>query len=223
MAITTRTDYAYQKLKDLISEGAYPPGNVLTEQTLARELGVSRTPIREAIRRLEADGWVSTIPGRGALVRSLSVQDVEEIFVVREELEALALRLAISNIPSSELEAMEGEMVSMSAELKLDESQAREDLISEVEMFHAVLSRYCGNRLLARQLRSLSELVHRLRVRSLAAPGRPLQSVAEHLEIVRHMRDGDVEAAEESLRRHFRHVKENLTRALQRELMNLPL
>jgi DNA-binding GntR family transcriptional regulator len=169
MAITTRTDYAYQKLKDLISEGAYPPGNVLTEQTLARELGVSRTPIREAIRRLEADGWVSTIPGRGALVRSLSVQDVEEIFVVREELEALALRLAISNIPSSELEAMEGEMVSMSAELKLDESQAREDLISEVEMFHAVLSRYCGNRLLARQLRSLSELVHRLRVRSLAA------------------------------------------------------
>src|SRR5215216_1285768 len=157
MATTTRTDYVYRKLKDLISEGTYPPGSVLTEQTLARELGVSRTPIREATRRLEADGCVTTIPGRGALVRSLSAQDLEEIFVVREELEALALRLAISNIPSSELEAMERDMVSRSAELKRDEPQAREDLISEVETFHAVLNRYCGNRLLARQLRSLSE------------------------------------------------------------------
>lgn len=223
MPTTTRSDYVYQRLKDLISAGEYSPGKVLTEQTLAGELGVSRTPIREAIRRLEADGWVSTIPGRGALVRSLSVQDLDEIFVVREELEALALRLAMPNIPSSELETIEMEMASMSAKLEQDEFRAQKDLATELEKFHTLLIRYCANRLLARQLRSLSELVHRLRVRSLAAPGRPLKSVGEHMEIAAHMRDGNAEAAEECLRKHLRRVKENLKQELQRELVDLPL
>ena len=96
----------YHRLKNAILDGVYKPGESLIEMKLAKELGVSRTPIREAIRQLELEGLVSSIPNKGVVVEGVTMQDVEDIYDIRKMIEGLAARWAAEKITDEQLKEL---------------------------------------------------------------------------------------------------------------------
>ena len=100
-------DSVYGALRQAILDRTFDPGEPLTEGDLSRRFGVSRTPVREALAKLERDHLVRVVPKKGAFVRSLSHDEIRDLYQVREELEALAVRLAGAHLQSGELEALE--------------------------------------------------------------------------------------------------------------------
>ena len=117
-------DIVYTTLRDAIRSGLLKPGDRLMEIQVAKELGVSRTPVREASRRLEAEGMVVMVPRRGTYVSSMSLRDINDVFEIREALETLAAGLAAERITDEELDELERIMVTMDEMVqqgKLDE------------------------------------------------------------------------------------------------------
>ncbi|NLZ51956.1 MAG: GntR family transcriptional regulator, partial [Thermoanaerobacteraceae bacterium] len=96
----------YHHLKNAILDGVYKPGDSLIEMKLAKELGVSRTPIREAIRQLELEGLVTSIPNKGVVVEGVTLQDVEDIYEIRKMIEGLAARWAAEKISDEQLKEL---------------------------------------------------------------------------------------------------------------------
>ena len=100
-------ELVYQKLRENILNGHYKHGDELRETAVGKEIGVSRTPVREALRQLELEGLVTIIPNRGAFVNGISEQDVQDIYLIRARLEGLCARMAAEQIDESTLEEME--------------------------------------------------------------------------------------------------------------------
>ena len=97
----------FNTIREAILEGSYKPGDVLRESTIATELGVSRTPVREAIRQLELEGLVQSIPNKETVVAGITQEDVEDIYLIRSRLEGLAARKAAERITEQDLQEME--------------------------------------------------------------------------------------------------------------------
>jgi DNA-binding GntR family transcriptional regulator len=187
-------DKVVGELRRRIVDGVYEPGDRLTEERLADDFGVSRNPVREAIRVLEAEGFLTAQPRRGAVVASMSVRDLENLFDVRGALEVLAARLA-------------AERIDQSGAAMLDRLLARArttrrvvDLAALNTRFHDTISTLSGNTLLTGMMEPLHgrlQWVYRQSVEARAA-----QSWAEHRELATAIRAGDAEAAVAAARAH---------------------
>ncbi|MCB1369185.1 MAG: GntR family transcriptional regulator [Rhodobacteraceae bacterium] len=188
---------AYALILDAIDTGLYVPGDRLVESELADRFGVSRTPIREALQRLETQSML-TRTGRSLIVASLDHNQLAELYVVRSELEGLAARLAAQHASPEEVRVLYG-MVDHDMGL-VDDPQR---LSRANRRFHKQLHLASHNRYLIDQL----DLVHRsmalLATTSLAADGRGVQALEEHRAIVRAIEAGDGDAAAEALKRHL--------------------
>lgn len=143
---TTSADYVYQELRHKIITKQLKPGQRLPEVNIAVQMGVSRTPVREALRRLASEGLVVIIPNSGARLASPTKREMEDTFVVREQLECLAVRLAAGRISERHLRRLE--------ETLLDEERSFEEqnleLYLEVnETFHRIIAEASGNKVLA--------------------------------------------------------------------------
>lgn len=188
---------AYQLILDAIDEGVYRPGDRLVESELAERFGVSRTPVREALQRLETQSMLIR-DGRSLMVASLDHSELAELYVVRTELEGLAVRLAARHATEEEVRVLR-DMVADDRE-HVDDPQA---LSRTNRRFHRQLHLASHNRFLIRQL----ELVHRtmalLATTSLAAEGRGADALDEHALIVEAIASGDGEAAYEALKAHL--------------------
>lgn len=188
---------AYQLILDAIDEGVYRPGDRLVESELAERFGVSRTPVREALQRLETQSMLIR-DGRSLMVASLDHSELAELYVVRTELEGLAVRLAARHATEEEVRVLRA-MVADDRE-HVDDPQA---LSRTNRRFHRQLHLASHNRFLIRQL----ELVHRtmalLATTSLAAEGRGADALDEHALIVEAIASGDGEAAYEALKAHL--------------------
>jgi DNA-binding GntR family transcriptional regulator len=162
-------EVVFDAVREAIIDGVLRPGERLMESQLAEQLGVSRTPVREAIRKLELEGFVVMIPRKGAYVAGISLKDIADVFEVRAALEALATVLAAERITEEELEELERILV---RKAEIIEQQEIELFIESDKKFHEILYRASRNQRLIQILTNLQDEVHRFRSVSLASPGR---------------------------------------------------
>ena len=138
-------ELVYQKLRENILNGHYKHGDELRETAVGKEIGVSRTPVREALRQLELEGLVTIIPNRGAFVNGISEQDVQDIYLIRARLEGLCARMAAERIDESTLEEMEETMMLTA----FHEEQGHYDQLFKLDSrFHSLLYEACKSKIL---------------------------------------------------------------------------
>ena len=188
---------AYEMILDAIDTGTYRPGSRLVESELAERFGVSRTPIREALQRLETQSLL-TRDGRSLIVASLDHSQLSELYVVRGALEGLAARLAARHATPEELAVLRDMLEADRSLINDPDAMSRAN-----RRFHKQIHLASHNRFLVQQL----DLVHRsmalLASTSIAAAGRPSDTLEEHERIVAAIEAGDSDAADLALREHI--------------------
>lgn len=195
----SRGEQAYQKLQQAIQSGALKPGTRLRESELAEWMGSSRTPIREALNRLQTEGLIVQEPRRGMIIAELDHNAVAELYVMREVLEGTAARLAARH--ASDVE------VSMLREIADRDKTTDDDpikLAKNNRLFHETLYRTSHNRFLLKTLSMLRESMALLGQTTLALPGRSEAAFEEHDAIVAAIERHDAFGAEEASRTHIR-------------------
>ena len=194
---------AFEKIKEAIIKGHFKPGEKLVEQTLAQEMGVSRTPVREAIRRLEAEGFVVSIPRKGVVVSRADKEEIVQLYSIRAELEGLAARWAIENADEDDIRKLD-EVIS-----RMEETAASGDLDGVVQsnaLFHDAIAQASKSRILCTLLKTLQDNIQRFRFQSLHLPGRPEAALAEHKEIVAAIKEKKTEEADRLLKEHLQNA-----------------
>ena len=194
---------AFEKIKEAIIKGHFKPGEKLVEQTLAQEMGVSRTPVREAIRRLEAEGFVVSIPRKGVVVSRADKEEIVQLYSIRAELEGLAARWAIENADEDDMRKLD-EAIS-----RMEETAASGDLDGVVQsnaLFHDAIAQASKSRILCTLLKTLQDNIQRFRFQSLHLPGRPVAALAEHKEIVAAIKEKKTEEADRLLKEHLQNA-----------------
>lgn len=196
------------RLRDAITSGRLRPGDRLMQDELARHLGVSRMPVREALRRLEAEGLVVLQPYRGALVAELSAQELREIYEIRIALETLALRVGVPMMGPDRLRTMEGVLRRLDDEL---DGGAWVALNAE---FHSLLYEACERDLLLETIQNLRNKSDRYLRLFAARRDRTAQAQEEHWAIFDACRRGEAEEAESLLARHLKSTIVSLSATL---------
>lgn len=189
---------AYARLLEAIRSGELAPGTRLTETDIAQWLNISRTPVREAIRRLEADGLVNHLPRAGALVRQLSCSEIMELYEVRVVLEGTAARLAARSASELEIE----ELAAVNTEMEQAEGDGAR-LFEQNRQFHAALIDAARNRYLMKSLNAVQTTLLILGPSTLAESGRAREAVVEHQAVIEALRRRDGAAAETLMRQHM--------------------
>lgn len=174
-------ELVFESLREAIISAQLRPGERLMEIQLAEEMGVSRTPVREAIRKLELEGLVVMIPRKGAYVAGLSLKDIVDVFEIRGALEGLAAELAAERITDNELEELERYLVKISDEI---EKGDLEKVVATDTDFHSILYQASRNQRLSQIISNLREQIQRFRTTSLSYPGRMKTALEEHRKIV---------------------------------------
>ncbi len=205
-------EIVFETLREAIISGKLEPGERLMEIQMAEEMGVSRTPVREAIRKLELEGFVVMIPRKGAYVAGISLKDITDVFEVRAALEALAAGLAAERITDAEIERLERSLVAYSEQT----NQQNIDGIVETDTdFHDLLYKASRNERLLMIITHLREVIQRVRTVSLSQPGRSKDAVEEHREIVDAIADRNVELAQTLAREHIFHAETSMLNSLK--------
>ena len=181
------------------------------EIQVAEELGVSRTPVREAIRKLELEGYVIMMPRRGTYVANLSIRDVNEVFEIRTMLESLSCGLAAERITEEELDRLQRLLVMISDYF----DQGHMDKIVEADMeFHDILYTASRNTRLVGIIYNLREQLTRFRSMSMAHPGRMAATIKEHKAIVEAIAQGNVMEAQRAAANHMEQAEKTLLNAM---------
>lgn len=200
-----------ETLRDAIRRGILKPGERLMEIQLAEELGVSRTPVREAIRKLELEGYVIMMPRRGTYVANLSIRDVNEVFEIRTSLESLSNGLAAERITDEELEQLQRLLVVIG---KYIEENDMDKIVETDTKFHDLLYQASRNQRLIGIISNLREQLTRFRTTSMSFPGRLKETLEEHREIVEAIAQGDVKAARKAAEKHMEKSEQTLLSAM---------
>ena len=210
----SRVGDAYERLKEEIRTNRLAPGFQAPEPEIAVRLGMSRTPVREALIRLEAEGLVELVPRRGVRVLPIRADDMREIYEILTALEpAAAANLAARKPSPEELEPLDRATTEMEAALEqgdLDAWAAADD------RFHRSLLKLHGNRRLLSFVNSLYDQAHRARIITLRMRGLPRKSTEEHREIVEHLLAGDAEGTRRAFRKHRNRASEELLGILEK-------
>lgn len=204
-----------ENLRDAIKKGILEPGERLMEVQLADELGISRTPVREAIRKLEQEGYVIMMPRRGTYVSNISEGDIKEIFEIRSALESLATGLAARRIEPNELEKLQNLLNEIGGYIKKNDI---EKIVETDIKFHGLLYQVSRNERLVSIISNLKEQLARFRTLSMSHPGRLQETFEEHSEMVEAISDGDVSAARDAAERHMERAEKTLLKAMRKSL-----
>jgi DNA-binding GntR family transcriptional regulator len=191
---------AYRTMRQRILDNAWPPGYRALEHELALDLGMSRTPVREALIRLEREGLVEVIPRHGMSVLPVSADDMRDIYEMLTALEAMAAELAVRRHPSvAQLKPLLDASRDMGRALKANNLDA---WAAADESFHRHLVALSGNRLLIDAVQNCWDRAHRARMVTLRMRPKPTRSTREHMDVVEKIRAGDARAAFDTHRAH---------------------
>lgn len=216
----TTAEAVYSTLRHCIVLGDLAPGERLRSDGLATRLGVSRTPVREALRKLEAEGLVAVSPRLGLVVREISEQDLSEIFAIREALEAAAARLAAENGTSAEMADIRELLEDMEAACQSGELEVFRDLTAE---FHLCVCRASHNGRLLRMLKDLQDQVRHLKTSTLFIEGRAKEALGEHRDLLLALEARDPERAEAVARAHRKKTLDLRKKMLRDQARRRPL
>lgn len=199
----------FSRLRQDILSGRYAENEELKEMTIGEEMGVSRTPVREAFRQLELEGLIQIVPNKGAYVTGITVKDVKDIYVIRSMLEGLCARWATEHITQTQMEEMEENVY-------LAEFHARKghmDQLAELDnRFHEIMYEACDSKLLEHHLKDLHEYVLRVRKKTLSNVDRGLKSNEEHKNIMEAIKAKDAALAETLAHQHMVNAYDNMVK-----------
>ncbi len=207
-------DIVFETMRDAILTGKLSPGERLMEMQIAEEMGVSRTPVREAIRKLELEGLVVMVPRKGAYVAGISIKDVVDVFEVRAALEGLAASLAAERITDEEIDQLERSIVSIS---EVSDGKNIGSVVEKDIGFHDIIYRASRNEKLIQIITNLKEQLQRFRATSLATPGRSKQAVDEHRQIVEAIAERNAELAEKLARQHIENAENIMLQEIKKK------
>ena len=190
----------FNRIREDILSGKYEQNEELRENTIAQELGVSRTPVREALRQLELEGLVTIVPNKGAYVNGISEKDIHDIYVIRSYMEGLCARWACEKMTDNCLKELD-EVVELT-EFYIRKGNT-EQIVELDNRFHELLYRACDSKWLDHMLTDFHHYVERVRMKSLADPERAEKSNQEHRAIVEALRKRDGEEAERLAHEHI--------------------
>lgn len=192
-------DVVFNTLREAILKGNLRPGERLMELQLADKLGVSRTPIREAIRMLEQEGLAVTIPRRGAEVAKMTLKDMEDVLEIRDALDELAVRLACERISDEQIRRLIGEQETFADSTR--SKDVKEIADSDVR-FHDIIYEATGNVKLVTMLNNLREQVYRYRLEYIKDPQNYPKLIAEHEAIITSVKNRDADRAVAEMHAH---------------------
>ncbi|MDR7236856.1 GntR family transcriptional regulator [Neobacillus drentensis] len=196
-------EHAYKYLKSMILEGELKAGDRLIERELAGKLGISRTPIREALFRLESQGFVKTVPRKGVVVSNISENEVIEVFTILSSLEVLAVKLAARRM-DRETQVELDQKIEELIELK---EQAEENFNLEHIQMNRLINKASKSPKLFEILSGLIDYIHMSANMGYETPGRRIESLKEHIDIMTALRDKEAEMAEYLMRIHIENSK----------------
>ncbi len=192
------SDFVQTRIREGINEGRFPPGSRIRETVVAEWLGVSRTPIRRALRQLESAGLLKYVPWRGVVVTEIDRQQVLELYAMRAALEGLAARLAARNATAFDIQSLEKLVSSAEQALNCPQEMARINVA-----FHRTIYGISENSYLIQELNALQDSLALLQGTTFSAPARATLAHAEHLSLLQAIRDRDEVEAEATARYHL--------------------
>ncbi|MCY8205663.1 GntR family transcriptional regulator [Bacillus sp. N12A5] len=203
----------YNQLKKMIFNGTFKPGERINETQLAKSFGVSRSPIREAMRLLEKDGLLKADERNGFSITSLTAKDVDEIYKIRIPLEQLAVELVIDEANEEELAILEKQLEE--TEKAIQNGMEDTEIISLNQKFHDMLVDFSHNRHLKNLLEHVNDLIHFCRILNYTGDHRAETILSEHRKIFAEVKKKNKEAAKQYVMAHFNHDCEHLKRVLE--------
>ncbi len=199
----------FQKLREDILSGKYKEHEELKEVAIGEELGVSRTPVREAFRQLELEGLIQIVPNRGAYVTGITAKDVKDIYMIRSLLEGLCARWATEHITEMQLEELE-ENVYLA---DFHASKGHMDQMAELDnRFHDILYEACDSKMLEHTLRDYHQYVLRVRQKTLSTNTRGRASNEEHRQIMEAIKEKDADRAQQLANQHILNAYDNMVK-----------
>lgn len=205
-------DVVFNTLRHAILKGELEPGERLMEIALAQKLGVSRTPIREAIRKLELEGLVVMVPRKGAEVADITEKDLRDVLEVRTALEELSIELAMKNMNDDDYKQLRE-----ANELFAKDSEG-DDLIKIAEAdvaFHEIIYMATGNKRLIQMINNLREQMYRYRLEYIKDKSTHARLVEEHNKIIDAMKKNDIIAAKAAIKLHVENQEENILKSIK--------
>ncbi|WP_019121309.1 GntR family transcriptional regulator [Brevibacillus massiliensis] len=193
---------AYEEIKNAIINHAILPGEALYERNLSESLGISRTPIREAIQLLEIEGWVKSVPRKGTFVSHILREDVEDVLQLRWAIEGLIMELIIPKITD--------EQIALAEKVYLQQSEHIADhktFISIDKDFHNYFAELCGNRRVLSLMQTISDQMRWFGVQALNLPGRNEQTLQEHARILNAVKKRDLAEAKQAIAHHLNQTR----------------
>lgn len=206
-------DKIYNKIREKILNGQYKAGETLTESQIAREVGASRTPVREAIRQLELEGLITSVPNKGLIVSEISEQEIEDIFEIRTHIEGLAARRAVENITDKQLENMEEILCLFEFYAKKNDVKRCVELDTK---FHNIIFQACKSKPIWNILGNFLHYIQKSRLKSLEKAGRLMEALEEHKEIFKAFKTRDPSIVEKAMLNHVKHALENVKKLKNR-------
>lgn len=200
---------AYEWIRDAIESSEIEMGAPLPENQLAREIGVSRTPIREALRSLEQDGYVKIIPQKGAFVSEISLEDLKEIYDIRKLLEPFAALSAVNRIPEEEIDEMEkGWKALKKAALAGEVDLTR---VSEMDLLlHLTITKYATNKRIGAIITTYHAQIKRFQKLSAQSLANIHETIGQHVEILEKLRERDARGLSSLLYEHIAKSESNI-------------
>ena len=213
-------EIAYEVLKHAIITGEIPAGERIVETDYAERLHISRTPLREALRKLERDGLVEYVLRRGVVVRAFTINDVEEIYTIRNSLEMLTLPAIIRNATDEDIAELKQRLKEMDDVL---ESGDIETLSPLARTFHSQLTRICHQNRILRVIEGQDEFITRFSSMAIKQENRRSSAHEEHHKLVEYVEKRDLERFTELMGKHIERSKENCLAALAAQKQNRAL
>lgn len=209
---STLEEKVYNILEDQILSQKLRAGDSVTEMKLSKELGVSRTPVREALQRLDREGLIKLRPNKGAVVIGISEQDLIDIYNIRTRLEGLAARIAAENADENLIRRLSDNIELTEFYMSKGNIEKLKDLDSD---FHDIIYSYCQSRILSKTLADLHRYIVCYRKLSLSVKGRLEKSLSEHREIFEAIKAGDADGADKLMSAHVERALLNLLTIIQ--------
>lgn len=204
-------EIAYETLKHAIITGEIPAGVRIVETEYADLMHISRTPLREALRKLERDGLVEYVPRRGVVVRAFTIADVQEIYTIRNALEMLTLPAIVHNVTSQDIASLREKLGQMDRQAEMGDI---EKLSALARAFHAQLTRISKLNRILRVIEGQDEYITRFSALSIAKEPRRQAAHREHYQLVELLEQKDLEGFRELMGKHIERSKDNCLAAL---------
>lgn len=199
----------FNRLREDILSGKYQDHEELKEVAIGEELGVSRTPVREAFRQLELEGLIQIVPNKGAYVTGITAKDVKDIYMIRSSLEGMCARLATEHISEEQLEELEENVYLASFHASKGHM---EQMIELDNRFHHILYEACDSKMLEKLLQDFHQYVMRIRKKTLSTKERGIASNEEHRQIMEAIKAKNPDEAQRLANMHMNNAYDNMVR-----------